>query len=139
MRDKSTLEIKAMLEKPLRDVLVGGFIDSEAPCVFHPLYEHIYFMTSDKIIEMSIGEDAKIILKFIEKIETWSNIDEDDQFAIMSIYSLLFKTEQEVKVTSIYYQDTLLSELRMEYFDGVIRKNVIFDPRNFFGFSFSSG
>lgn len=130
--------LSLIVTEPIRDVLVSGYVDSEEPPVFHPLYERLYFLFDRKKIEAYVGDESRIVFKAVEKIERWVDVDEDDRFSVMSIYSLVFRTEQAVRVLSAICDDSPLSELKIRYVEGESERCTIFDPRNFFGFSFDS-
>lgn len=130
--------LNLMVSESVRDILVSGYVDSEDPPVFHPLYERLYFLFDREKIEAYVGDESRIVFNAVEKIEKWFDIDEDDRFSVMSIYSLAFKTEQTIRVMSAICDDSLLAELKIRYFNGESEEFVTFDPRNFFGFSFDS-
>jgi hypothetical protein len=135
MKHSDFLEI--INSEPICDIMVSGYIDSENPPIFHPLYERLYFFFSDSKVEIYLGEDSLVNFKFFEQVEQWTDVDEDDKFSMMSIYSLVFKTEQQVSVTSFTCDDLPFSKLKISYIQADVEKNVTFDPRNFFGFSFN--
>lgn len=54
----------------------------------------------------------------------------------MSIYSQLFKTEQEIKVTQIDYKAIRFSTLEINYKDGENERQLFLVPNNFFGFTY---
>lgn len=126
-----------MITEPIRDVLVSGYIDSEEPPCFNALYKRVYFMFDHTKIEMYIDDKAKICFRAIENINQWFDLDDDDRFSLMSIYLLVFKTEQAVCIKSLSCDEPLLSELTINYVDDGMERKVMFDPRNFFGFSFN--
>ncbi|MCO6505466.1 MAG: hypothetical protein J6568_08655, partial [Snodgrassella sp.] len=66
----------------------------------------------------------------------WFELDEDDTFSLMSIYSQLFKTEQKISIESIYYEGVPFSDMIINYRDGENKKHIYLSPNNFFGFTF---
>ncbi|KFF25947.1 hypothetical protein [Chryseobacterium vrystaatense] len=125
-----------VITEPIRDILVSGYVDLQNIPVFHPLYERIYLIFDQIKIEICVGDESKIIFTVIENIRQWIDVDEDDLFSVMSIYSLVFKTEQVIRIISAACGDSLLSGLKLKYIDGEAERCVTFDPKNFFGFSF---
>ncbi|MDR2209772.1 MAG: hypothetical protein LBE22_12630 [Azoarcus sp.] len=130
--------LNLLVVEPILDILVSGYVESEEFLVFHPLFERLYFLFDRVKIEVYVGNESRIVFRTVEKIEQWIDIDEDDRFSVMSIYSLVFKTEQSVHVVSAVCNDLPLSGLKIRYVDGEFERCVTFDPRNFFGFSFGS-
>lgn len=128
--------IDSMMQGTISDVVISGFTDSDGPLIFHPMYERMYFTLSDCMYELYIDDDGVIRAKVIENIKKWFEIDEDDRFALISIYSQLFKTEQEIKISKIDYQITPFSTMNIHYEDGDNKRTLIVDPNNFFGFTF---
>lgn len=124
-----------MLQGNISDVMVTGYIDTESPPVFHPMYDRIYFIINENIFELYI-DDGIICYNYLKNINEWFDVDEDDQFSLMSIYSQLFKTEQEIKVTQIDYKAIRFSTLEINYKDGENERQLFLDPNNFFGFTY---
>lgn len=124
-----------MLQGNISDVMVTGYIDTETPPVFHPMYDRIYFIINEDIFELYI-DDGIICYNYLKNINEWFDVDEDDQFSLMSIYSQLFKTEQEIKVTQIDYKAIRFSTLEINYKDGENERQLFLDPNNFFGFTY---
>ena len=119
----------------LIDVVVSGYINAESPPVFHPMNERIYFITNDVIFELYI-DDGIILCNKLKSISTWFDLDEDDRFSLMSIYSQVFKTEQDVKITQVNYRENPFSTIEFNYNDGGGEKQFFLDPNNFFGFTY---
>lgn len=124
-----------MLQGNISDVMVTGYIDTETPPVFHPMYDRIYFIINENIFELYI-DDGIICYNYLKNINEQFDVDEDDQFSLMSIYSQLFKTEQEIKVTQIDYKAIRFSTLEINYKDGENERQLFLDPNNFFGFTY---
>jgi len=124
-----------MLQGNISDVMVTGYIDTETPPVFHPMYDRIYFIINENIFELYI-DDGIICYNYLKNINEWFDVDEDDQFSLMSIYSQLFKTEQEIKVTQIDYKAIRFSTLEINYKDGENERQLFLVPNNFFGFTY---
>ena len=124
-----------MLQGNISDVMVTGYIDTETPPVFHPMYDRIYFIINENIFELYI-DDGIICYNYLKNINEWFDVDEDDQFSLMSIYSQLFKTEQEIKVTQIDYKAIRFSTLEINYKGGENERQLFLDPNNFFGFTY---
>ena len=124
-----------MLQGNISDVMVTGYIDTETPPVFHPMYDRIYFIINEDIFELYI-DDGIICYNYLKNINEWFDVDEDDQFSLMSIYSQLFKTEQEIKVTQIDYKAIPFSPIEINYKDGRNERQLFLDPNNFFGFTY---
>lgn len=124
-----------MLQGNISDVMVTGYIDTETPPVFHPMYDRIYFIINENIFELYI-DDGIICCNYLKNINEWFDVDEDDQFSLMSIYSQLFKTEQEIKVTQMDYKAIRFSTLEINYKDGENERQLFLDPNNFFGFTY---
>lgn len=124
-----------MIQGNINDVEVSGYIDSETPPVFHPMYERIYFTVNEDIFELYI-DDGIICYNQLNNINEWFDVDEDDRFSLMSIYSQLFKTEQEIKVTQIDYKAIPFSTIKINYEDGGNERQLFLDPNNFFGFTY---
>ncbi|ELX7028110.1 hypothetical protein U1K26_000948 [Salmonella enterica] len=128
--------INVSIREPVVDVLVSGFIDENDSLVFHPMYNRIYFIFNNNIFELYINDDGYINIRNIEKIEAWFDVDEDDKFSLMSIYSQAFKTEQEIIISKISYEKTPFSKMSIIYNEGDIERVLILDSNNFFGFTF---
>lgn len=124
-----------IMQGTIIDVMVSGYIDTETLPVFHPMYERIYFIINENIFELYI-DDGIIQYNNLKNINLWFDIDEDDQFSLMSIYSQLFKTEHEIKVTQIDYKAIPFSNIKINYKDGQEEKQLFLDPNNFFGFTY---
>lgn len=127
--------INHLTQEILNDVIVTGYIDSEEMPVFHPMYERLFFVFSDLTYEMYL-DDGLIKLNEINEIKEWFDVDEDDKFSLMSIYSQLFKTESEINVSKVSYEKTPLSDMSIAYHEGDIERVLTLDPNNFFGFTF---
>ncbi|WP_445335511.1 hypothetical protein ACSR9H_17400 [Citrobacter koseri] len=128
--------INVSIREPVVDVLVSGFIDENDSLVFHPMYNRIYFIFNNNIFELYINDDGYINIRNIEKIEAWFDVDEDDKFSLMSIYSQAFKTEQEIIISKISYEKIPFSKMSIIYNEGDIERVLILDSNNFFGFTF---
>lgn len=127
--------INHLTQEILNDVIVTGYIESEETPVFHPMYERLFFVFSDLTYEMYL-DGGLIKLNEINEIKEWFDVDEDDKFSLMSIYSQLFKTESEIKVSKVSYEKTPLSDMSIAYHEGDIERVLTLDPNNFFGFTF---
>lgn len=125
-----------IMQGTIIDVMVSGYIDTETLPVFHPMYERIYFIINENIFELYIDDDGIIQHNNLKNINLWFDIDEDDQFSLMSIYSQLFKTEHEIKVTQIDYKSIPFSNIKINYKDGKEERQLFLDPNNFFGFTY---
>lgn len=125
-----------IMQGTINDVMVSGYIDTETLPVFHPMYERIYFIINENIFELYIDDDGIIQHNNLKNINLWFDIDEDDQFSLMSIYSQLFKTEHEIKVTQIDYKAIPFSNIKINYKDGQEERQLFLDPNNFFGFTY---
>jgi len=128
---------KSMRQGTISDVLVSGYIDGEIPPVFHPMYERIYFIVNDDIFELYI-DDGVVRHNQLKNINQWFDVDDDDKFSLMSIYSQLFKTEQEIQITQIDYKAVSFSTIKINYKDGENQRQLFLDPNNFFGFTYYS-
>ena len=124
-----------IMQGTIIDVMISGYIDTETLPVFHPMYERIYFIINENIFELYI-DDGIIQYNNLKNINLWFDIDEDDQFSLMSIYSQLFKTEHEIKVTQIDYKAIPFSNIKINYKDGQEERQLFLDPNNFFGFTY---
>ncbi|OTQ30038.1 hypothetical protein [Gilliamella apicola] len=125
-----------IMQGTINDVMVSGYIDTETLPVFHPMYERIYFIINENIFELYIDDDGIIQHNNLKNINLWFDIDEDDQFSLMSIYSQLFKTEHEIKVMQIDYKAISFSNIKINYKDGQEERQLFLDPNNFFGFTY---
>ena len=125
-----------IMQGTIIDVMVSGYIDTETLPVFHPMYERIYFIINENIFELYIDDDGIIQYNNLKNINLWFDIDEDDQFSLMSIYSQLFKTEHEIKVMQIDYKAIPFSNIKINYKDGQEERQLFLDPNNFFGFTY---
>ena len=125
-----------IMQGTIIDVMVSGYIDTETLPVFHPMYERIYFIINENIFELYIDDDGIIQHNNLKNINLWFDIDEDNQFSLMSIYSQLFKTEHEIKVTQIDYKAIPFSNIKINYKDGQEERQLFLDPNNFFGFAY---
>lgn len=125
-----------IMQGTIIDVMVSGYIDTETLLVFHPMYERIYFIINENIFELYIDDDGIIQHNNLKNINLWFDIDEDDQFSLMSIYSQLFKTEHEIKVMQIDYKAIPFSNIKINYKDGQEERQLFLDPNNFFGFTY---
>ena len=125
-----------IMQGTINDVMVSGYIDTETLPVFHPMYERIYFIINENIFELYIDDDGIIQYNNLKNINLWFDIDEDDQFSLMSIYSQLFKTEHEIKVMQIDYKAIPFSNIKINYKDGQEERQLFLDPNNFFGFTY---
>ncbi|SET59501.1 hypothetical protein [Thorsellia anophelis] len=128
--------IEILLKDGLDDILVTGFIDVGKYLKFNPLYDKVYFVCAKKTFEISLDDAGIILSQQIERIEPWFSVDEDDQFAVMSIYNQLFKTENEIDVKKICYQPKSFEPLTLIYSEGDLERTLILEPKNVFGFSF---
>lgn len=124
-----------MIQSTISDVLVSGYIDTETPPVFHPMYERVYFIVNSDIFELYI-DDGVIRHEKLKKISEWFEVDEDDKFSLMSMYSQLFKTEQKIRITKIEYNAVPFSTIEINYKDGGDERQLFLDPSNFFGFMY---
>ncbi|MBF5006796.1 hypothetical protein [Diaphorobacter caeni] len=120
----------------LQDIIISGYIDGGAIPVFHPLYDRIYFVFSDRMVEMKVNDDSYVVFGLVSGLECWLDIDEDDKFAQMSIYNLVLKTEQNVTLDSIECENEILANVTVNFSEGGIARRVVFNPKNFFGFTF---
>lgn len=125
-----------MQHQSLHDVMITGYTDTDEYSRFHPMYERMYFIFDEKILELYINDNGVIDCRTLSKIDVWFDLDEDDKFSLMSIYSQLFKTEQDVTVLSIDHHVTPFSKMKINYKEGDIKRELLLDPNNFFGFTF---
>ena len=56
-----------MLQGNISDVMVTGYIDTESPPVFHPMYDRIYFIINENIFELYI-DDGIICYNYLKNI-----------------------------------------------------------------------
>ncbi|AYH01629.1 hypothetical protein F6Q07_21890 [Pectobacterium parmentieri] len=128
--------INSLTNEPIIDVIVSGYVDSESPSVFHPMYGRVYFIFNNMKFEVCIDDFGFIYANSVTEIEIWFDLDEDDKFSLMSIYAQLFKTEQEITVVSVTNQSEPFGILTLNYREGLIDRHLCLDPHNFFGFTF---
>ncbi|BEM53023.1 hypothetical protein FUU19_11855 [Serratia sp. Lou2A] len=119
------------------DIVVTGYIDSDMPPVFHPMYDRVYFISGEAIFEVYIGNDGIVYSHLVENISPWFEVDVDDQFSMMSIYSQAFKTEREVKIIAVNYSEEPFSVFIARYKDGDNENSLYLEPKSFFGFLIS--
>ncbi|PIT13101.1 hypothetical protein [Snodgrassella alvi] len=124
-----------LIHNTVSDVMVSGYIDTKSIPIFHPMYEKIYIFIHDDIFQIYI-EDGIIKYDKLKTIDEWFELDEDDTFSLMSIYSQLFKTEQDISIESICYKGIPFSDMIINYWDGENKKHIYLSPNNFFGFTF---
>lgn len=129
--------IHQLTHENVNDIFVSGYIDSSDPAHFHPLYERLFFIMTESIYEVKIV-DGVIHFNKINKINVWFDIEDDDTFSIMSLYSQIFKTEQQVKILQIDYAGIPFSKMSVTYSDS--KREMVFklNPLNFFGFTIES-
>ncbi|WP_239504633.1 hypothetical protein [Serratia marcescens] len=87
------------------DIVVTGYLDSDTAPVFHPMYDRVYFISGETILEFYIHDDGVVNPHLVENIAPWFEVDVDDQFSMMSIYLQAFKTEREVKIIAVNYSE----------------------------------
>ena len=119
------------------DIIVTGYIDSDTPPVFHPMYDRVYFISGEVIFEFYIDDDGVVNSHLVEKISPWFEVDVDDQFSMMSIYSQAFKTEREVKIIAVNYSEEPFSVFIVRYKNGDNENSLYLEPKSFFGFLIS--
>lgn len=108
--------IKDLTKEPLVDLLVSGYVDEQGDLFqFHLMYERIYFSFANSILELSVNEDAYIKVRKLEKIKAWFEVVPDDEFALMSIYAQVFKTQQQIVISEINYEEKPLSGISLIY------------------------
>jgi len=127
--------INCLTQETLNDVVVTGYVDCEELPVFHPMYERLFFIFSDLTYEVYL-EDGLIKVSEVNEIKAWFNVDEDDRFSLMSIYSQSFKTEDRISISKVTYEEILFSKMSITYHEGDNERVLTLDPNNFFGFSF---
>ncbi|RFS89443.1 hypothetical protein [Serratia marcescens] len=119
------------------DIIVTGYIDSDTPPVFHPMYDRVYFISGEVIFEFYIDDDGVVNSHLVENISPWFEVDVDDQFPMMSIYSQAFKTEREVKIIAVNYSEEPFSVFIVSYKDGDHENSLYLEPKSFFCFLIS--
>ncbi|MBF8216534.1 hypothetical protein I0Y69_04260 [Serratia ureilytica] len=119
------------------DIVVTGYIDSDTPPVFHPMYDRIYFISGEVIFEFYIDDDGVVNSHLVENISPWFEVDVDDQFSMMSIYSQAFKTEREVKIIAVNCSEEPFSVFIVRYKNGDNENSLYLEPKSFFGFLIS--
>ncbi|EME9756424.1 hypothetical protein HMPREF3138_11605 [Serratia sp. HMSC15F11] len=119
------------------DIVVTGYIDSDTPPVFHPMYDRIYFISGEVIFEFYIDDDGVVNSHLVENISPWFEVDVDDQFSMMSIYSQAFKTEREVKIIAVNCSEEPFSVFIVRYKNGDNGNSLYLEPKSFFGFLIS--
>ncbi|WP_442989463.1 hypothetical protein [Serratia bockelmannii] len=119
------------------DIIVTGYIDSDTPPVFHPMYDRVYFISGEVIFEFYIDDDGVVNSHLVENISPWFEVDVDDQFSMMSIYSQAFKTEREVKIIAVNYSEEPFSVFIVRYKNGDNENSLYLEPKSFFGFLIS--
>ncbi|WP_060445188.1 hypothetical protein [Serratia marcescens] len=119
------------------DIIVTGYIDSDTPPVFHPMYDRVYFISGEVIFEFYIDDDGVVNSHLVENISPWFEVDVDDQFSMMSIYSQALKTEREVKIIAVNYSEEPFSVFIIRYKDGDHENSLYLEPKIFFGFLIS--
>ncbi|MER5167643.1 hypothetical protein ACJ8JY_12680 [Serratia sp. CY54039] len=129
--------IEHVTRSSVSDIIVTGYIDGETPPVFHPMYDRVYFISDEAIFELYINDDGVVNSHLVENIAPWFEVDEDDKFSMMSIYSQSFKTEQEVRIVGVNYSDVPFSGVFLEYKEGDDERLLTLEPNNFFGFLIS--
>ena len=65
-----------MIQGTISDVMVSGYTDAETPPVFRPMYERIYFIMDDHILELYI-DDGVVCHNRLKNINEWFDIDEE--------------------------------------------------------------
>ncbi|MGP0846181.1 hypothetical protein OX886_23850 [Serratia marcescens] len=119
------------------DIIVTGYIDSDTPPVFHPMYDRVYFISGEVIFEFYIDDDGVVNSHLVENISPWFEVDVDDQFSMMSIYSQAFKTEREVKIIAVNYSEEPFSVFIVRYKDGDHENSLYLEAKSFFDFLIS--
>lgn len=133
--------IESVLNKAVKDVLVTGYLDTgdsftlNSCPVFHPMYDRLYFVFEDFISEFFVDEKGIVCINTINKIECWFDIDEDDQFSVMSIFAQLFKTESNVTISSIKRCLTPFSNIAIVYTTNSKEQVLSLHSGNLFGFT----
>lgn len=119
------------------DIIVTGYIDSDTLPVFHPMYDRVFFISGEVIFEFYIDDDGVVNSHLVENISPWFEVDVDDQFSMMSIYSQAFKTEREVKIIAVNYSEEPFSVFIVRYKNGDHQNSLYLEPKSFFGFLIS--
>ncbi len=119
------------------DIVVTDYIDSDTPPIFHPMYDRIYFISGEAVFDVYIGNDGIVNSHLVENIVPWFEVDVDDQFSMMSIYSQSFKTEQEVRIVGVNYSNAPFSGGFLKYKAGDNERLLSLELNNFFGFLIS--
>ncbi|MBJ2093315.1 hypothetical protein JFR27_02140 [Serratia ureilytica] len=119
------------------DIVVTDYIDSDTPPIFHPMYDRIYFISGEAVFDVYIGNDGIVNSHLVENIVPWFEVDVDDQFSMMSIYSQSFKTEQEVRIVGVNYSNAPFSGVFLKYKTGDDERLLSLEPNNFSGFLIS--
>lgn len=119
------------------DIVVTDYIDSDTPPIFHPMYDRIYFISGEAVFDVYIGNDGIVNSHLVENIVPWFEVDVDDQFSMMSIYSQSFKTEQEVRIVEVNYSNAPFSGVFLKYKAGDNERLLSLELNNFFGFLIS--
>lgn len=132
------LSISKYQNKIISDMFVTGYLEKSENAVysFRPLYDKVYFEIEHSIHEISISDEGKIKSKEVKEISPWFEVDEDDVFAVSSIYIQTLRTEEPVIIKKIEMQESLLSPLKIEVEVLGGRCELKLDARNIFGFSF---
>ncbi|EMH1200103.1 MULTISPECIES: hypothetical protein [Serratia] len=129
--------IEHITRSSVSDIIVTGYIDGETVPVFHPMYDRVYFISDETIFELYIDDDGIVNSRLVENIVPWFEVDEDDKFSMMSIYSQSFKTEQEVSIVGVNYSDDPFSGVFLKYKAGDDERLLSLESNNFFGFLIS--
>ena len=119
------------------DIVVTDYIDSDTPPIFHPMYDRIYFISGEAVFDVYIGNDGIVNSHLVENIVPWFEVDVDDQFSMMSIYSQSFKTEREVRIVGVNYSNAPFSGVFLKYKAGDNERLLSLELNNFFGFLIS--
>ncbi|AKL39433.1 TPA: hypothetical protein ACNV4Q_004752 [Serratia marcescens] len=101
------------------------------------MYDRVYFISDEAIFKFYIDDDGVVNLHLVENIAPWFEVDVDDQFSMMSIYSQAFKTEREVKIIAVNYSEEPFSVFIVRYKDGDNENSLYLEPKSFFGFLIS--
>lgn len=130
-----------VLKNELKDVLVGGYIESDEVNRFKPLYDRLYFVFEEAIFEFDANSFWSIDIRAIKKIEPWFEVEDGDIFGVSSIYSQCFSTELSIRTSSVsYYIDSTNDDILffcLKYSIGGRCKSLFINPKNTFGFSLS--
>ncbi|NHZ40525.1 hypothetical protein [Massilia aquatica] len=129
------------LKSELKDILVSGYIECDEITIFKPMYDRLYFVFEETILEFGANSFWSIDVRAIKKIEPWFEVEEDDIFGVSSIYSQCFSTELSIRALSLcYYIDPTNADVLffcLNYSIGERCKSLFINPKNTFGFSFS--